>query len=203
MALTRRDLENRAQPSKMTIGTPCRVAGKSVIPASLDRFAQAAELGSQPQWDAVVATNSPRLGTAMIFLGGTRQASGIVPAMQPCTTLNGPVAWPPRSAPWRSLEGRRSIALRPGRPGTSTTQEETHDFESSAPVPGNRASCCASFPPPSSEAAHGRADRNHTVNTKMLSALFCVPTSGTYPLASYIIMMGYNSLNGAADACGR
>jgi hypothetical protein len=206
MASPRRDLEKRANPSMATGPRPA----------------------SSPAWPKCVASSRPRPSLvtdpdkpdgfrpadavghsgrtpnpALIFLEGTRRPSGIVPAMQPCTSLNRLAAPPMGPAQPRPAEGRRRIALRLRPPGTNTTQEEMHGFEASAPLPGHLVPRRAATRLPSSDAAIGRADGNHTVNIKMLSEIFCVPTSGTYQLASHIIMTGCNSLNGAADARGR
>jgi hypothetical protein len=147
--------------------------------------------------------------TEEIILAGTRRPSGIVPAMQPCTTFNRPVA-PHAISAHHTLGGPPGSAPQhPCRPGTSTTQEETHGFEASAPLPGIHGEVVSSYPPPASALTGGEPGRdhpryrNHTVNRKMLSALFSVPSSGTHPLASYIRTMRINTVNGAADACGR
>jgi hypothetical protein len=78
-----------------------------------------------------------------------------------------------------------------------------YGFEASAPTRDIRPAAPHLFPYPSSDAHVGGAGGKRTVNIKMPPDQICVSSSGADPLAPYIPSMGFNTLNGAADARGR
>lgn len=136
-----------------------------------------------------------------ISLEPTRHASGIVRAMQPCNAYVQDARRLPtrRPADWPFQAAR---LLRPGQPGTSSTQEDENDFAATRKPSEVRASDASAHPAPSSAAADTGADGNQTVRHTMPRDQFCLPFSGTYPLASHIRFMAI-AANGAADDCGR
>lgn len=214
---TARDLENRANRSPPTATAPHRVAVRQfrssgpawsaprhpLSPSSvLRRIAAGSVCGNSRRRPGARRTDGIS-DPGFIVLAGTRRGSGIVRAMLPSTTLNRSAAPSARTARLRPGDDGGGFFRRPGRTGRSTTQEEMHGFDAAPSFSGIRASLPTPYPTPASDAAAGSADRNHTVNTKMLSALFSVPSSGRYPLASYILFIAGNISIGAADACGR
>lgn len=206
MASARYDFERRADRStapRPMSGQPahCAPAGQRRVHRTLPREPHRIEPGIP--FRAPAHHMRGPAGAGSNVLAGTRQASGIVRAMQPCTLLSQPVAPPAVAARSQAGESRKTGFARADRTGTISTQEDTHGFEAPAPLPGIRASVSVVYQHARSHAAQRRADRNHTVNIKMLPDLFSLPRAGRYPLASYIHAMACNSLNGATNACGR
>jgi hypothetical protein len=78
-----------------------------------------------------------------------------------------------------------------------------HGFEALAPIHHIRLPALRVYPHHSSDVADGDAGDKRMVNIKMPPDQFCVSSSGSDPLASYIKYMVFSMLNGAADVCGR
>jgi hypothetical protein len=143
------------------------------------------------------ATQNPSPG--LIISGTNRARSGIVHAMQLCSSLIR------KAAP--CSDGGNTVRPRPQDRVSGATADPAPDaggrmVSTRRPRHQGIAHQPALIQFPSPVAASGRADGNPTVNITMPPDQFSVSFSGTIPLASHIHAMVISS-SGAADACGR
>jgi hypothetical protein len=193
MAAYERNLQRRQDPKPASCGAEPRVR------TAIGRTADQSQVASHQQC-RMSAESSVR---PTISLATTRLRSGIVRAMLPCNTFGRGAAPSAKEACARLVVDRdTTLATRPARPGPSAPQEGQYDFEATISPSGVQASAAFTYPAPSSDAAHTAADGNRTVTPTMPRAQFCLPMSGTYPLASHFRFMAV-AANGAADARGR
>lgn len=191
MLAARRDLENRVDHGSAARCWRGCLAGS--CPARRDRFSAV----------PVTRITTETRAAPCIIPRATRRRSGIVRAMLPCNTFGRGAAPSAKEACARLVVDRdTTLATRPARPGPSAPQEGQYDFEATISPSGVQASAAFTYPAPSSDAAHTAADGNRTVTPTMPRAQFCLPMSGTYPLASHFRFMAV-AANGAADARGR
>ncbi len=138
-----------------------------------------------------------------IYPRATRPYSGIVRAMQACSTHSRQAALPKSTRD--ALPGQPPQAPAFASSPAQLTRDAggRHGFDASAPTRHIRSPVPCVYTHPTSEPADDGADGNRMVNIKMPPDQFCMSSSGADPLASYIQYMDFSMLNGAADACGR